>query len=144
MNPRGEITSVLLKGEPFTVLMRFRLNEHIESPIFVFTIRDHKGTELCGTNTLYADQILEETPQGLTGVVRFTQRMTLQGGEYLLSLGLTGYLNGELHAYHRLYDVCHLQVLSDVNTVGFFDVESEISYDELQVEEWAAEGDGLP
>lgn len=133
MNEQGEITSIISKGETFTVLYRFRLNEVIENPIFAFTIRDLKGTELCGTNTMYEDQTLEHTQAGMTGVVRFTQRMTLQGGMYMLALGLTGYINGELHAYHRLYDVCNVQVLSDRNTVGVFDLESRVEYDDIAI-----------
>ena len=134
MNEHGEISSMLMKGEEFTVLYRFRINKPIDHPIFAFTIRDLKGTELCGTNTLYEDQIIETAEAGLTGVVHFTQRMTLQGGQYMLSLGLTGYINGELNAYHRLYDVCHVQVLSDFNTVGVFDLESKVGYDDVHVE----------
>ena len=135
MNERGDITDLINKGESFTLLYRFRINSPIDHPIFAFTIRDLKGTELCGTNTLYADKIIESAEAGLTGVVRFKQRMTLQGGQYMLSLGLTGYnADGELNTYHRLYDVCHLQVLSTFNTVGVFDVESEVEYDDVHVE----------
>lgn len=134
MNERGEITSMITKGETFTVLYRFRLNEAVENPIFAFTIRDLKGTELCGTNTMYQDRTLEHTQAGTTGVVRFTQRMTLHGGQFMLALGLTGFVGGELHAYHRLYDVCNIQVLSDQNTVGVFDPESTIEYDDVRVE----------
>lgn len=134
MNDCGDITGMINKGETFTVLYRFRINQPIDHPIFAFTIRDLKGNELCGTNTLYEDQIIENAKAGLTGVVRFTQKMTLQGGQYMLSLGLTGYVDGELTAYHRLYDVCHLEVLSDFNTVGVFDVESEVEYDDVHVE----------
>ena len=134
MNEQGQITSSLMKGENYTVLIRFRFNEWIDHPIFAFTIRDKKGTELCGTNTLYADKTIETAEPGMTGVVRFTQRMTLQGGEYLLSLGATGYEDGELTAFHRLYEVCHLQVLSQLNTVGVFDVESAVEYDDIRRE----------
>ena len=134
MNEYGDITSMINKGETFTVLYRFKINQPIDHPIFAFTIRDLKGNELCGTNTLYEDQIVEKAEAGLTGVVRFTLKMTLQGGQYMLSLGLTGYVDGELTAYHRLYDVCHLEVLSDFNTVGVFDVESEIEYEDIHVE----------
>ena len=134
MNSHGEISSMVMKGETFTVLYRFRINRPIEHPIFAFTIRDLKGTELCGTNTLYEDEGIESAQPDLTGVVRFTQRMTLQGGQYMLSLGLTGYVDGALVAYHRLYDACHVQVLADHNTVGVFDVESRITYEDVHVE----------
>ena len=52
----------------------------------------------------------------------------------MLSLGLTGYVDGELNAYHRLYDVCHIQVLSDINKDGVFDPESEVAYDDVHIE----------
>ena len=134
LNSRGEITSLLMKGETYTLLYRFRIHERIDHPIFAFKFRDLKGTELCGTNTMYENQMIADGTPGLTGVVRFTQRMTLQGGQYLLSLGLTGYIDGELHAYHRLTDVCTVQVLSDRNTVGVFDVESRVEYEDVHVE----------
>ena len=135
MNQRGDITGMIMKGETFSVLIRFRFHAQIDHPIFAFTIRDKKGTEVCGTNTVYEDATMETAEKGLTGVIRFTQRMTLQGGEYLLCLGLTGYLDGELHAYHRLYEICNLQVLSDVNKVGYFDLESKVAYDDVRVED---------
>lgn len=134
MNEQGEITTMLNKGETFTVLYRFRFNKPVDHPIFAFTIRDLKGTELCGTNTMYEDRTIEKAEPGLTGVITFRQRMTLQGGQYMLALGLTGFINGELIAYHRLYDICEIQVLSDSNTVGIFDTESKISYDDIQMD----------
>jgi teichoic acid transport system ATP-binding protein len=134
MNEQGEITTMLNKGETFTVLYRFRFNKPVDHPIFAFTIRDLKGTELCGTNTMYEDRTIEKAEPGLTGVITFRQRMTLQGGQYMLALGLTGFINGELIAYHRLYDVCEIQVLSDSNTVGIYDVESKISYSDIQMD----------
>ena len=50
--------------------------------------------------------------------------MMLQGGEYLLSISCTGYRDGEFVVYHRLYDVINITVVSDKNTVGFFDMDS--------------------
>lgn len=135
MNEKGEISGVVLKGEEFTLLYRFKFYRAIQNPIFAFTLRDKKGAELCGTNTMYADKTIEATEPGMTGVVTFQQKMTLQGGTYMLALGLTGLENGELVAYHRLYDVCEITVLSDRDTVGVFDLESIVRYSELTLEE---------
>ena len=52
--------------------------------------------------------------------------MNLQGGDYLLSLGVTGYEGDTFTVYHRLYDVINLTVISDKNTVGFYDMNSRI------------------
>ncbi len=54
----------------------------------------------------------------------YRQNMDLQGGEYLLSISCTGYVGGEFRAYHRLYDVVGVTVISDKNTVGFYDMNS--------------------
>ena len=58
--------------------------------------------------------------------VSFTQKMTLQGGEYLLSMSCTGFEMGEHVVYHRLYDVANITVISNKNTVGVYDMESAV------------------
>ena len=59
--------------------------------------------------------------------VTFTQDMNLQGGEYLLSFGTTGYEKDDFVVYHRLYDVMNLTVISDKDTVGFYDMNSVVT-----------------
>ena len=61
----------------------------------------------------------------------FTQKMDLQGGEYLLSLGLTGYNGDIFEVYHRLYDVLNITVVSDKNTVGYYDMNSQIKVEDV-------------
>ena len=58
--------------------------------------------------------------------VEFKQKMTLQGGEYLISMSCTGFEEGEHVVYHRMYDVANLTVISNKNTVGVYDMESEV------------------
>ena len=128
INEAGEVSSILMKGSEYTVAIRFHCNKRVDNPIFAFTIKDPKGTELCGTNTMLEGKTLEHTEEGMSGVVRFRQKMRLQGGQYFLSLGCTSYRNDELVVHHRLYDICHIQVVSDYNTIGVYDVESEVSY----------------
>ena len=53
--------------------------------------------------------------------------MSLQGGEYLLSLGVTGYEGDRFQVYHRLYDVLDVTVVSDKDTVGYFDMDSKVA-----------------
>ena len=75
--------------------------------------------------------------------VTFTQKMSLQGGEYLLSLGVTGFNKDTFEVYHRLYDVLNITVVSDKNTVGYYDMDSSVTVtdvSEIAVEETAEEG----
>ena len=69
---------------------------------------------------------LESCEAGQVMDVTFTQRMNLQGGEYLLSLGVTGYRGDTFEVYHRLYDVLNVTVVSDKNTVGYYDMDSVV------------------
>ena len=56
----------------------------------------------------------------------FEQKMLLQNGQYLLLLGCTGYEDGELVVFNRLYDICCIQVVSEKITNGYFDVDTKV------------------
>lgn len=123
-----QISNTIYKMKQFTIKMRVKFQETIEHPIFAFSIKDLKGNELAGTNT-----IIEKTDTGIVQAgemveISFTQKMVLQGGQHLLSLGCTGYEGDDLVVYHRLYDVCCIQVLSQKTTVGFCDLDSTVAY----------------
>ena len=98
----------------------------IKSPIFTYTIRDKKGTDLTGTNTMYEGCDIKPVGDGDVYDVSFTQKMTLQGGEYLLSMSCTGFEGEEHVVYHRLYNIANITVISNKNTVGVYDMESEV------------------
>ena len=123
---RGNLTNLLLKGEMFTIKERIRFNADIQAPIFTYTIKDKKGTDLSGTNTMFEGTDIKPVKRGDVYDVSFKQKMTLQGGEYLLSMSCTGFENGEHVVYHRLYDVANITVISNKNTVGVYDMESEV------------------
>ena len=126
IDERGNITNLLLKGEMFTIRERIRFNAEIQSPIFTYTIKDKKGTELTGTNTMFEGADIKPVKPGDAYTVEFTQKMTLQGGEYLLSMSCTGFEHGEHVVYHRLYNVTNITVISNKNTVGVYDMESQV------------------
>ena len=126
LDERGNVTNLLLKGESFTIRECIRFYADIEAPIFTYTIKDKKGTELTGTNTMYEGADIRPVKKGDEYVVEFTQKMNLQGGEYLLSMSCTGFELGEHVVYHRLYDVTSITVISNKNTVGIYDMESQV------------------
>lgn len=123
---KNKITNNLVKGENWTIKIKVVFNKNIQDSIFAFTIKDLKGTEITGTNSMLEKINTDEQQVGNIVQIAFTQIMNLQGGEYLLSLGCTGYIDGDFTVYHRLYDVCNITVISDKNTVGYFDMNSEI------------------
>lgn len=127
IDSKGEISNLLIKGEEFTIKERIRFFADIKQPIFTYTIKDKKGTELSGTNTMFELTDVEEVHPGDTYDVEFKQKMNLQGGEYLVSMSCTGFENGQHVVYHRLYDVANITVISNKNTVGIYDMESKVS-----------------
>nr|MCR5735211.1 ABC transporter ATP-binding protein [Lachnospiraceae bacterium] len=127
----GEITNTIIKGEEFTVKLKIRFFESIQDPIFAVSFKNMQGTEITGTNTMF-EKLTTGTPSpGDVMVATFTQKMSLQGGEYLVSLGCVGYRNGEFTVYHRLYDIFNLTVISDKNTTGFYDMDSVVTVRKL-------------
>lgn len=128
VDDKGLITSTLDKGKPFKIVMKIRFNQDISHPIFAYTIKDRRGTEITGTNTVLEDCNLEQGTKGQEVVVCFEQVMNLQSGQYLLSLGCTGYQLDELVIYHRIYDACFLEVFSTKDTVGFYDMNAAVTY----------------
>ena len=115
----------ILKGSMFTIHMRVRFMDHIPAPIFAFSVKNVIGVEITGTNTMIEKAFLDSVEPGEVKNVTFTQKMNLQGGEYLLSLGVTGYNQDTFEVYHRLYDALNITVVSDKNTVGYYDMDSE-------------------
>ena len=126
---KGLPTSNFLKGSEFTVKMKIRARETVLEPIFAFTIKNLKGIEICGTNTTMEKIPVPTMKDGDEHVVTFRQKIDLQGGEYLLSLGCTGYQDGMFRVFHRLYDVISLTVVSSRDTVGFYDMNSVCELD---------------
>lgn len=87
---KGMKTSAILKGGSFSIHMKVRMQEKLQAPIFAFTIKNVRGTEITGTNTMFEKAFLESVEAGEEKEITFTQDMNLQGGDYLLSLGVTG------------------------------------------------------
>lgn len=123
----GIKSNAIIKGMDFSVHMRVRFSQDVPAPIFAFTIKTVKGTEITGTNTMFEKAFLEPVKAGDVKDICFTQKMSLQGGEYLLSFGVTGYAGNDFEVYHRLYDALDVTVVSDKNTVGFYDMDSVVT-----------------
>ncbi|MDE6621423.1 MAG: ABC transporter ATP-binding protein [Lachnospiraceae bacterium] len=128
---RGTKTNTLLKGLTFHINMKVKFYQELPAPIFAFSIKNAKGTEITGTNTMFEKAFLEPVKAGVTKEICFTQKMSLQGGEYLISFGVTGYEGDNFKVYHRLYDALDVTVVSDKNTVGYYDMDSTIVVKEI-------------
>ena len=127
LDDKGHANTTIMKGTHCTLKMKVEFLQDVKAPIFAFTIKNKYGVEITGTNTMFEKAFLEPVKAGEVKEVSFSQQMDLQGGEYLISLGVTGYEGQDFTVYHRLYDVMNMTVVSDKNTVGYYDMNSTVT-----------------
>lgn len=128
----GTLTATITKGTKFKICSKVLFHQDVKDPIFTYSFKNVQGVTITGTNTMFEKVFVEEAKAGECYVAAFEQTMSLQGGEYLLSISCTGYQSGEFKAYHRLYDVLNVTVVSDKNTVGFYDMDSAVSIEKVE------------
>lgn len=132
MDAKHKYSNAIFKGESFTVGIEVEFHKPIIDPIIAFTIKNSRGVEITGTNTFLEKIDLQQSRKCNTIRVSFTQNMDLQGGEYLLSLGVTGFEQDDFTVYHRLYDVSEINVVSHKNSVGYYDMNSVVKIEEVE------------
>ena len=60
----GVKTTAVMKSEEFTVNMKVLFRETVPAPIFAFSIKDIKGTEITGTNTMFEKVFPSSSKEG--------------------------------------------------------------------------------
>lgn len=118
--------AVVLHDTLIEVRMKVQFYANIKEPIFAFAIKDLKGNEIAGTNTLFEKVDMPFRRAGSCQTVRFRQALNLASGAYTLSLGCTTYVRDELVVFHRLYDVLLFEIVSFRRFSGVVDLHSEL------------------
>ena len=127
---KGRDTAAIVKGSVCEIAMDVEILRDIAKPIFAFTIKNAMGIEITGTNTMAEKAFLEGVKAGETKRITFRQRIDLQGGEYLISFGVTGFEGDDFTVYERRYDALLMTVVSDKNTVGYYDMNSTVTVED--------------
>jgi len=121
-------TQVIERNHRFSIKIKVRHNESMPAAVVAYSIKDRKGTVLCGTNTLYENVDMGQMSDGAVVLVTFKQVARLNPGDYFLSVGCGTSESGEYVVYDRRYDYMAFQVLSSRLRVGLFDPESEVEW----------------
>lgn len=123
----GKTCQQIEKFQKININFKVQFHEKINDPILAFTIKDIKGTEICGTNNMFEKIEGFTAEKGEIYQVSFIQEVALQSGSYFLSLGCTGLdIKGNFSVFHRYYDIVEISVMSMKDTVGFYDMNSMI------------------
>jgi teichoic acid transport system ATP-binding protein len=123
----GTPSQTLLQGEIYEFRLKVRFKDTIPNPILAYTVKDVKGFDISGTNTLYQNIDTGTVNEDDVLLATFTHKILLNPGGYLLSFGCAGFENGEYVVYERRYDYLSFDVTSTRASVGFFDLESKIA-----------------
>ena len=121
-----------IHGETYRFWFKTLFHETVKHPVTAFTIKDVKGFDLSGTNTLFKDIEIGTVNKGDILLTEFEQRMMLNPGGYLLSFGCAGFEDGEYVVYDRRYDVITFDVVSEKSAVGMFDLDSQITISRVE------------
>lgn len=127
----NEPVQVLQRNQEYLIKVKVRHNESMPAAITAYKFTDTKGTTLCGTNTLYQNVEMGDVGRGEVILVTFRQRIRINPGEYLLSVGVAAFEDGEYVVYDRRFDYLAVQIVGDRLHVGLFDPESEIEWTRL-------------
>ena len=120
-------SAILDYNSKFKIVMKVKIFENIKDPIFAFTLKDSKGLEITGTNSMMKHLITGICKDGEILTVTFSQKANLQLGSYALSLGCVSINEKGIEVYNRIYDAIVFEVIGAEQMVGFFDLESEVS-----------------
>lgn len=123
----GNYASIIENDKEIILKSKIQFKEDIKEPIFTMTLKDFKGLEICGTNTLIEKIATGEYKKGDIVEVSFKQRINVAPGKYTLSFSCTHFnAKGELEVLDRKYDALLVEVLSLKDTVGIVSLDSKI------------------
>jgi teichoic acid transport system ATP-binding protein len=127
LDQRNKPSAILDYDSEFKIVMKVKFFENIEDPIFAFTLKDSKGLEITGTNSMMKHIVTGTYESGQILTVTFSQKANLQLGKYAISLGCVTINESGVEVFNRIYDAILFEVIGSEQMVGFFDLRSEIS-----------------
>lgn len=126
----------VIENDKETILKsKIIFKKDVKDPIFTMTLKDFKGLEMCGTNTLIEKIVTGSYKKGDIAIATFKQKLNVAPGKYTLSFSCTHFNHrGELEVLNRKYDALLVEVLSSKDTVGLIRIDSKIEIEKVNEE----------
>ena len=129
----GNYISVLENDKTVVLKSKILFKRDVKEPIFTMTVKDFKGLEMAGTNTLIEKVAPGEYKKGDIVTAEFKQVINVAPGKYTLSFSCTHFNHkGELEVLNRKYDALLIEVLSTKDTVGLMRLDSKIKIEKIK------------
>ena len=130
LNKDGLESNVIQSSEIFEITFTVLGKAIVSKPIYALTIRDTKGQQIYGQNTLFSKLSTNDLKEGEKIKITFQLTANLGDGKYLISLGVTRFQeNDELEVIHRRYDVEELQIINSDGSFGIANCDGSIKYE---------------
>ncbi len=129
---KGNYISVIENDKEVVLKSKILFNKDVKEPVFTMTLKDFKGLEICGTNTLIEKISTGNYKKGDIITVEFKQKINVAPGKYTLSFSCTHFDHrGELEVLNRKYDALLIEVMSVKDTVGLIKIDSDITIEKI-------------
>jgi ABC-type polysaccharide/polyol phosphate transport system ATPase subunit len=123
----GRLSSGFVSGDPVVARMVVESSEALPEPIYALTLKNTKGVEIYGTNTLFSRQPCPPVRAGEKVQVDFAFNLDVMPGTYFLSFGFTAFAGEELVVLHRRYDAISFEVHAHDRTFGIANLKAVIT-----------------
>ncbi|KGE20485.1 hypothetical protein PWYN_14900 [Paenibacillus wynnii] len=123
----GNISRIFNQGEKITVIMQIKYGKYTPSSLAAYTVKTISGVEVTGTNTSYENIDLLDREQGDVLSIKFTQKIALNAGDYVVSLGFIELVNDNIIVMDRRYDVLTFKVTETKKATGLVDPNVDVS-----------------
>ena len=131
----GNESKAISSSEFFTISFVVAGKELIRKPIYAMTIRDTKGQQVYGQNTLFSKTPTNDLENGKKIKTTFQLSANLGPGKYLISFGVTRFQDDELQVIHRRYDAEEIEIISTDGSFGIANCNSSIKCEALNFSE---------
>ena len=128
----GNIINSIENDKEVILKSKVIFNTKVIDPIFTMTVKDFKGLDMMGTNTLMEKKVTGTYEKGDIAIAEFRQRLSLAPNKYTLSFSCTHFDgNGELEVLSRKYDALLVEITSNKDCVGLYRLDSDITVTKL-------------
>lgn len=129
----GNILTSIPNDKEIVLKSKVVFNEKVVDPIFTMTVKDFKGLDMTGTNTLIEKILTGTYEKGDTAIAEFRQKISLSPNKYTLSFSCTHFDgNGELEVLSRKYDALLVEITSNKDSVGLYRLDSKINVTKIE------------
>lgn len=123
----GNILTSIENDKEVVLKSKVVFHDKVTDPIFTMTVKDFKGLDMMGTNTVQEKIVTGVFEKGDTAVAEFRQKLSLAPNKYTLSFSCTHFnANGELEVLSRKYDALLVEITSNKDCVGLYRLDSDI------------------